>query len=148
METIIGAGTGAAAQNAGDLIKDVGQKDFAKEVIQASLKTPEVVDFWAPWCNPCKQLGPILEKAVTAARGAVILVKVNIDENQELAAQLRIQASPRGYAFGQGQPVERIRNAVAEQRVAFSWFTDEAVVASMNVARASTVKILVRMFPV
>jgi putative thioredoxin len=117
METIIGAGPGAAAQSTGDLIKDVGERDFAQEVIQASLKTPIVVDFWAPWCNPCKQLGPSLEKAVTAAKGAVRMVKVNIDENQQLAAQLRIQSIPMVYAFFQGQPVDGFQGAKPESEV-------------------------------
>lgn len=117
MEPILGAGLNGGAQNSGDLIKDVNQQDFGQEVIQASLKSPVIVDFWAPWCEPCKQLGPILEKAVAAARGAVTLVKVNIDENQELAAQLRIQSIPTVYAFFQGQPVDGFQGAKPESEI-------------------------------
>ena len=84
---------------AGDLVKDATDASFLADVIEASKETPVIVDFWAPWCGPCKQLTPALEKAVTAARGAVRLVKVNIDENQELAAQLRIQSVPTVYGF-------------------------------------------------
>ena len=78
---------------------------------------PVIVDFWAPWCGPCKQLGPALEKAVTAARGAVRLVKVNIDENQDLAAQLRIQSVPTVYAFVQGRPADGFQGAQPESQV-------------------------------
>ena len=86
----------AAQKKAGDadLIKDSGLKTFAQDVIQASMQTPVIVDFWAPWCGPCKQLTPILEKVVRAAKGKVRLVKVNIDENPEIAQQLRIKSPP------------------------------------------------------
>ncbi|HMB78111.1 MAG TPA: thioredoxin [Kiloniellaceae bacterium] len=117
METILGAGPNGGAQNGGEFVKDVDQQAFGQEVVQASLKTPVIVDFWAPWCGPCKQLGPLLEKAVTEARGAVILVKVNIDENQELAAQLRIQSIPTVYAFFQGQPVDGFQGAKPESEI-------------------------------
>ena len=76
-----------------------------------------IVDFWAPWCGPCKQLGPALEKAVNEAKGAVRLVKVNIDENQEIARQLRIQSIPTVYAFKNGQPVDGFMGAIPESQV-------------------------------
>ena len=106
METIIGAdgANGSGPQDA--LVKEVGEQDFAHEVIEASLKVPIIVDFWAPWCEPCKQLGPMLEKAVAQSGGAVRMVKVNIDENQQLAQQLRIASIPTVYGFFQGQPVD------------------------------------------
>jgi putative thioredoxin len=81
------------------------------------MTTPVIVDFWAPWCGPCKQLTPALEKTVQAARGAVRMVKVNIDENQELAAQLRIQSIPAVYAFFKGQPVDGFVGAQSESQV-------------------------------
>lgn len=116
METIIGQSPNGSGVTA-DLIKDVGQNDFAKEVIEASMKAPVIVDFWAPWCGPCKQLGPALEKAVTEARGAVSLVKVNVDENQQLAGQLRISSIPTVYAFYQGQPVDGFQGAQPESEI-------------------------------
>ena len=122
MSTIIGAdglptGGNGSAQPSGDLIKDVDTEGFADEVMQASMTTPVIVDFWAPWCGPCKQLTPMLEKAVTAARGAVRLAKVNIDENQELAAQMRIQSVPAVYAFMQGRPVDGFVGALPESQI-------------------------------
>jgi putative thioredoxin len=87
-------------------VKDVNTKDFSKEVMEASLSAPVVVDFWATWCGPCKQLGPILEKAVAATKGKVRMVKVDIDQNQQLAAQMGIQSIPAVFAFYQGQPVD------------------------------------------
>ena len=107
MEQLIGGGqgNGAAAAGAG-LIKDSDTQSFMADVIDASQEVPVIVDFWAPWCGPCKQLGPAIEKAVREARGAVRLVKVDIDKNQELAAQMRIQSIPAVYAFFQGRPVD------------------------------------------
>ncbi len=113
MEPIIGAAEAPPA----DLIKDIGTAEFAKEVIDASMDRPVIVDFWAPWCGPCKQLTPALEKAVTEARGAVRLVKVNIDDNQDLAAQLRVQSVPTVYAFLQGRPVDGFQGAQPESQV-------------------------------
>ena len=98
-------------------IKDSGIETFAADVIDASREVPVIVDFWAPWCGPCKQLGPMLEKLVNEAKGAVRLVKVNIDENQEIARQLRIQSIPTVYAFKNGQPVDGFMGAVPESRV-------------------------------
>lgn len=93
-------------------IKDIDQMDFVAEVIEASATTPVIVDFWAPWCGPCKTLGPALEAAVTAAKGKVRMVKVNVDTNQEIAAQMRIQSIPTVYAFFQGKPVDGFQGAL------------------------------------
>ena len=101
----------------GDLIKDSDTQHFAQDVIQASQSQPVIVDFWAPWCGPCKQLGPLLEKAVRAANGKVRLVKINIDENPELAQQLRIQSIPTVYAFIDGQPVDGFAGAQPESQI-------------------------------
>lgn len=89
-----------------DLIKDAGLDNFVQDVIEASKHRPILVDFWAPWCGPCKQLTPALEKAVMAAGGRVALVKVNVDDNQEIAQQLRIQSIPTVFVFKDGQPVD------------------------------------------
>lgn len=118
MDFIIGSGTSAAAGSAaGDLIKDGSTATFAADVIEASLKTPVIVDFWATWCGPCKQLGPALEKVVREARGAVRMVKIDIDKNQELAAQLRIQSVPTVYAFANGRPVDGFTGAQPESQL-------------------------------
>lgn len=105
------------AAPAGDLIRDVTEADFMKEVIEASREVPVIVDFWAPWCGPCKTLGPALEAAVTAAKGKVRMAKVNVDENQTIAAQLRIQSIPTVYAFWQGKPVDGFQGAVAGSEI-------------------------------
>ncbi|MDI3338698.1 thioredoxin [Defluviimonas aestuarii] len=102
---------------AGDLIRDVTEAEFMKEVIEASAEVPVIVDFWAPWCGPCKTLGPALEAAVTAAKGKVRMAKVNVDENQMIAAQLRIQSIPTVYAFWQGKPVDGFQGAVAGSEI-------------------------------
>jgi len=98
-------------------IKDSGIETFAADVLDASREVPVIVDFWAPWCGPCKQLGPMLEKLVNEAKGAVRLVKVNIDENPEIAKQLRVQSIPTVYAFKNGQPVDGFMGAVPEQQL-------------------------------
>jgi putative thioredoxin len=109
-----GGGNGGAGAPAGDLVKDTNTASFRADVLDASMQVPVIVDFWAPWCGPCKQLGPIIEKAVKDARGAVKLVKINVDENQELAAQMRIQSIPAVYAFFQGRPVDGFVGAQPE----------------------------------
>ena len=91
---------------AAPLVRDVDAKDFAAEVLLASQEVPVLVDFWAPWCGPCKQLAPVLEKAVTAAQGKVRLVKMDIDRNPGVAGQLGIQSIPAVFAFFQGRPVD------------------------------------------
>jgi putative thioredoxin len=111
---------GAAAPNvAGDaeIIKDGSVQTFAKDVIQASQTVPVLVDFWATWCGPCKQLTPLLEKVVRAAKGKVRLVKIDIDKNPELAQQLRIQSVPTVYAFLGGQPVTGFAGAQPESQI-------------------------------
>ncbi|WP_341863387.1 thioredoxin [Gymnodinialimonas sp. 57CJ19] len=100
-----------------DLIKDVTDATFMTDVVEASQTTPVIVDFWAPWCGPCKTLGPQLEAAVTAAKGKVRMVKVNVDENQQIAAQLRVQSIPTVYAFHEGQPVDGFQGAVPESQI-------------------------------
>ncbi|HVI90479.1 MAG TPA: thioredoxin [Dongiaceae bacterium] len=108
---------GAAPQVPADVIKDSDTPNFKADVIDASMQVPVIVDFWAPWCGPCKQLGPVIEKAVKEAKGAVRLVKINVDENQELAAQMRIQSIPAVYAFFQGRPVDGFVGAQPESQL-------------------------------
>ncbi|MBW7852399.1 MAG: thioredoxin [Rhodospirillales bacterium] len=111
-----GANAGGGAEG-GALIKESDTQNFMADVIQASQQVPVIVDFWAPWCGPCKQLGPMLEKAVKEARGAVRMVKVNVDQNQELAAQLRVQSIPAVYAFKGGRPVDAFVGALPESQI-------------------------------
>ncbi|MSO71112.1 MAG: thioredoxin [Alphaproteobacteria bacterium] len=96
---------------------DSSTDGFMADVIDASIDKPIVVDFWAPWCGPCKQLTPILEKLTKSAKGAIRLVKINIDENQELARQLRIASIPTVYAFKDGRPVDAFQGAQTETQV-------------------------------
>jgi putative thioredoxin len=105
-------GLGEKPQAAHDLIKDATEATFMADVIEASKDVPVIVDFWATWCGPCKTLGPMLEAAVTAAKGKVKMVKVDVDQNQRIAGQLRIQSIPTVYAFWQGQPVDGFQGAV------------------------------------
>src|ERR1700756_4877948 len=114
MEQILGAAKPKADAN---LIKDSDVTTFMADVIEASQQVPVIVDFWAPWCGPCKQLGPSLEKAVLAAKGAVRLVKVDIDKNQQLAPQMPIQSIPAVYAFFQGRPVDGFVGALPDSQV-------------------------------
>ena len=115
-DMIIGQGP-ASGMNPADLIKDSDTKGFMVDVIEASKKVPVIVDFWAPWCGPCKQLTPIIEKVVKAANGKVRLVKVNVDENQQIAAQLRVQSIPAVFAFVDGQPIDGFMGALPESQV-------------------------------
>ncbi|WP_417603957.1 tetratricopeptide repeat protein [Primorskyibacter flagellatus] len=108
---------GAAPQADATLIEDVTEADFMAKVVEASQTTPVIVDFWAPWCGPCKTMGPQLEAAVTAAKGAVRMAKVNVDEAQNIAGQMRIQSIPTVYAFWQGQPIDGFQGAVAESEI-------------------------------
>ena len=93
---------------------DVDMNNFMAEVVEGSSKQPVIVQFWAPWCGPCKQLGPVLEKVVAAANGKVKMVRVNIDDNQQIAQQLRVQSVPTVYAFVDGQPVDGFAGAQPE----------------------------------
>ena len=132
METML---QGAAPQAApADLIKDSDQTKFAKDVLEASRTVPVIVDFWAPWCGPCKTLQPMIEKVVKEAKGAVKLVKIDIDKNQMLAQQLRIQSIPAVYAFFGGRPVDGFMGAVPESQV--KQFVDRLVQAAGGVPGA------------
>src|SRR6058998_1506665 len=108
---------GAAGAADADLIKNTSTKDFVRDVIDASREVPVLVDFWAPWCGPCRQLTPILEKAVRAAKGKVKLVKMNIDEHPAIPGQMGIQSIPAVIAFVNGQPADGFMGAVPESQV-------------------------------
>jgi len=120
MDQIIPGNRAGASPNGGGAPAAIIESDttrFVADVIEASRDVPVIVDFWATWCGPCKTLTPILEGVVTKARGAVRLVKIDVDKNQELAAQLRIQSIPTVYAFKNGQPVDAFQGALPESQV-------------------------------
>jgi putative thioredoxin len=115
--TILEQGNGAAPQAAPDLIKETTTQTFVKDVIEESKRQPVLIDFWAPWCGPCRQLTPILEKVVHAAKGKVKLVKMNIDEHPAIPGQMGIQSIPAVIAFVNGQPADGFMGAVPESQV-------------------------------
>ncbi|MGA8177153.1 MAG: thioredoxin [Pseudolabrys sp.] len=108
---------GAMTATAADVVKDTTTQGFMKDVIEESKRQPVLVDFWAPWCGPCKQLTPVLEKAVKAAKGKVKLTKMNIDEHPAIPGQMGIQSIPAVIAFSNGQPVDGFMGALPESQV-------------------------------
>jgi putative thioredoxin len=113
MTMIIDSASKAATQT----VKDATDASFVKDVMEASREVPVIVDFWAPWCGPCKQLGPVIEKVVKEQNGKVRLVKVNIDENPTYAGQLRVQSIPAVFAFVDGRPVDGFMGAQPESQI-------------------------------
>jgi putative thioredoxin len=114
---LFGGADKAKSSPGGGLIKDTTTQTFVQDVIEPSRTVPVLVDFWAPWCGPCKQLTPVLEKLVKAANGTVKLVKMNIDEHPEVAGQLGVQSIPAVFAFKNGQPVDGFMGALPESQL-------------------------------
>ena len=98
-------------------IIDINKDQFLEEVVEKSKTTPVIVDFWAPWCGPCKQLTPVLEKIINKKNGKIILAKVNVDENQGIASQLNIQSIPTVYGFVDGKPIDAFQCAQPESKI-------------------------------
>jgi len=119
---------GVAPAQSADLIKDSDTANFAADVLEASQTVPVLVDFWAPWCGPCKQLGPMIERAVTQAGGKVKLVKIDIDQNQAIAGQMGIQSIPAVIAFVGGRPLDGFMGAIPETEI--SAFIDKVLKAA------------------
>lgn len=132
-----GAGGGGAGGGAGDIIKDSSTAGFKADVLDASRQVPVIVDFWAPWCGPCKQLTPVIEKVVRAFGGKVRLVKINIDEHPAIAGQLRVQSIPTVYAFRDGRPIDGFQGALPESQV--KAFVDRLVGEEMGADLAEAV---------
>ncbi len=117
MSIVIGGDGPAAGAAAGDLVIEGSDQTFEQDVLITSQTTPVIVDFWAPWCGPCRQLGPALEQAVTEANGKVKLVKINVDEHQAIGAQLRVQSIPAVFAFAGGRPVDGFVGALPASEI-------------------------------
>jgi len=118
MAMIIGeGGDGGAPGGGGEIAKDVTTESFEADVLQDSMNQPVIVDLWAPWCGPCKQIAPVLEKVVKAANGAVKLVKINIDDEPQIAQALRVQSIPAVFAFDKGQPVDGFVGVQPESQI-------------------------------
>lgn len=138
--TILEQGGAAAPQAASNLIKDTTTQTFVKDVIEESKRQPVLIDFWAPWCGPCRQLTPIIEKAVIAAKGRVKLVKMNIDEHPAIPGQMGIQSIPAVIAFVNGQPADGFMGAVPESQVAA--FIDKLTAGAPSTGEADIAEIL------